>query len=380
MRILHITNTYIPEDGRILKAMDCYDQQSHSIFGAGVLAPEKSRPGELPSRDNIVSIPLIIRKLKFLPRLVRKFIEPLELMVRVVLIAVKFKPELIHCHDVPALPTACIVKLLTRARLVYDTHELSSDKNGLSRWAGVIIFRVERLLWPIIDGLIVVSPSIGTWYKNHFSEKSTFVVINSPRLSDIHLDKPTNYLRQHFGISNSSKIYIYVGILNIGRSIDIISRVFDAYEGEAHVVFLGYGEFADDLRNLASSSPRIHFHEPVAHDEVVPIIRSADVGLCLIEPVSLSDKYCLPNKLFEYILAELPVIASNLPDITMLLSSYGGGICIENGDEALTDAITAIEQGRVELPLPSPDAKDLAWEQQRERLRCCYETLVGGSV
>jgi glycosyltransferase involved in cell wall biosynthesis len=205
-------------------------------------------------------------------------------------------------------------------------------------------------------------------------------VINSPRLSDIHLDKPTNYLRQHFGISNSSKIYIYVGILNIGRSIDIISRVFDAYEGEAHVVFLGYGEFADDLRNLASSSPRIHFHEPVAHDEVVPIIRSADVGLCLIEPVSLSDKYCLPNKLFEYILAELPVIASNLPDITMLLSSYGGGICIENGDEALTDAITAIEQGRVELPLPSPDAKDLAWEQQRERLRCCYETLVGGSV
>jgi hypothetical protein len=69
------------------------------------------------------------------------------------------------------------------------------------------------------------------------------------------------------------------------------------------VVFLGYGELSQDLKRLAAEHPNIHVHDAVPHSQVVPIAQSADFGLCLVQDVSLSDYYCLPNKLFEYYFA-----------------------------------------------------------------------------
>ena len=60
--------------------------------------------------------------------------------------AIRQKPDLIHCHDVLVLPLGVIVKLITRAKLIYDAHELESDRNGLSKFDGFLTLHFERLL------------------------------------------------------------------------------------------------------------------------------------------------------------------------------------------------------------------------------------------
>ena len=72
----------------------------------------------------------------------------------------------------------------------------------------------------------------------------------------------------------------------------------------------------------------IHLHKKVPHNQVVNLIKSADVGICIIENVSLSDYYCLPNKLFEYSFAGLRVIGSDFPEISnYILSNKLGEVC-----------------------------------------------------
>ncbi|MBK9624803.1 MAG: glycosyltransferase [Rhodocyclaceae bacterium] len=72
------------------------------------------------------------------------------------------KPDVVHCHDTLVLPLGVIVKLFTRATLIYDAHELESDRNGLTELQGRLTLWVERWLWQFVDALIVVNPSIQT--------------------------------------------------------------------------------------------------------------------------------------------------------------------------------------------------------------------------
>ena len=281
-----------------------------------------------------------------------------------------------HCNDTLVLPLGVMIKLLTNSRLIYDAHELESNRNGLTKLLGKITLLVEKTLWGFVDELIVVSPSISKWYNENVGEKSTEVILNSPILhgNDKQVDK--TYFRKKFGIPNDSKIFLYIGILGFGRGINLIADIFQRDDINSHVVFLGYGELKDELISLSNGHSNIHFHDAVPHGEVVPIAKSADVGLCLIQNVSLSDYYCLPNKLFEYTFAQIPVLASNFPDISAIVEEYNLGKCCDLDSESIYKAIREFEC-MSELPkIDANDLYELSWAAQEEKLLRIYkETL-----
>lgn len=103
-------------------------------------------------------------------------------------------------------------------------------------------------------------------------------------------------------------------------------------------------------------------------------MREADCGLCLIEDVSLSDRLCLPNKLFEYAFAGVPVLASRLPEIARVVGEYGLGICCDNDADSIEAAVLKIE--REGLEPPTGDLTELSWETQAKRLQEAYRTLL----
>ena len=78
----------------------------------------------------------------------------------------------------------------------------------------------------------------------------------------------------------------------------------------------------------AKQNNNIFFHPPVEHNKVVRIVRSADYGLCFIEEVSLSDFYCLPNKLFEYAFAGVYALASDFPEISNVVKRFRLGTTV----------------------------------------------------
>ena len=378
MNILHLTHTDINSDSRILKEMNSIVNINSyiKVKGIGVSLDEETHKTKENDKLEIYSIKLKSRNWRFLPTILRHTCSLLELTSKMLFKAIKLKPQIIHCNDTLVLPLGVILKIFTGAKLIYDAHELESNRNGLSKTLAKMTLFVEKLLWRFVDKLIVVSPSISDWYQENIGEKTTEIIMNSPvlKISNDEVDK--SYFRKKFNISDGSKIFLYIGILGEGRGIDLIVEAFKDNELKSHLIFLGYGELKDKLINLSKKYENIHVHDAVPHNEVVSIAKSADVGLCFIQNVSLSDYYCLPNKLFEYAFAEIPVLASNFPDISMVVEKYNIGKCSDLDSESIYNSIKEFEQIE-ELPrINASDLYDLSWSAQEEKLVKMYKDLI----
>lgn len=364
-KVLHLTHTDIEFDSRILKEMGALVAAGYTASGIGVVLDEGAKKSAVSFDADITAVHLRSRKLTFLPRTVRHIVTLFELVSKMLPRAVRARPDVIHCHDTLVLPLGCIVKWLTGARLIYDAHELESDRNGLTRVQGGLTLRVEKLLWRFVDALIVVSPSIERWYQDNIGPKPSTVILNSPLFHEGG-GEDEDYLRKRFSIPEDAKIFIYVGILGNGRGIDLLTEAFKDPQVSSHVVFLGYGELSEELKRLAGQYSNVHVHDAVPHSQVVPIAQSADFGLCLVQNVSLSDYYCLPNKLFEYCFAGVPVLASDFPDIRALLTQYGVGECCKLQADDIRDAILRLERSLSTFQFA--DLTPLSWQAQELKL------------
>ena len=140
-------------------------------------------------------------------------------------------------------------------------------------------------------------------------------------------------------------------------------------------VFIGWGELEEEIQRQRAETTNVFLLEPVSHGEVVAYAASADIGLCLLEPVSLSDYYALPNKLFEYAFAKLPILASDFPSIKRVITEYGLGAVVDIEDhEAVQNAIQNITTEKV--PTSSKPLTDLAWTAQAQKLSNLYSELM----
>ena len=376
-RILHITHTDIRSDSRILKEICSLSDAGYEVSSLGVTMCEEAPRSDFSPSLKIFQIKLASRRFTFLPRSLMHVFSLCELVAKMLLSAIRQKPDLIHCHDVLVLPLGVIVKLITRAKLVYDAHELESNRNGLSKFDGFLTLHFERILWKFVDALIVVSPSVDAWYQNKIGPKLSSVVLNSPLISK-KTPCERDYLRKRFLIPPSRKIFIYVGGLTPGRGIELITQTFIHHSITSHLVFLGYGDWADNLKQLAMRHLNIHVHDAVPHADVVPIVQSADFGLCMIENVSLSDYYCLPNKIFEYCFAGIPVLASDFPDIRAVLSKYGIGTCSSLNPKAFHEAVHLLETSNEKFEFT--DLTPLSWQEQERKLIGLYKGLLENST
>jgi glycosyltransferase involved in cell wall biosynthesis len=378
MNVLHLTHTDIFSDSRILKEMSSIEKSNIdcNVSGIGVTLSEGARISGGIEHLNIYSIVLRTRRFTFLPTVIRHILSLIELTFKMIFKAVKLKPNIIHCNDTLVLPLGVIVKLLTGAKLIYDAHELESDRNGITKLLGTMTLFTEKVLWKSIDALIVVSPSIEEWYKNNVGKKYSTVIFNAPVLEKNASITDNQYLRKHFSISQGSKIFLYIGILGDGRGIDVITQAFKNSELSSSLVFLGYGNLSDELKELSHKWPNIYVHDAVPHEQVVSIAKSADVGLCLIQNVSLSDYFCLPNKLFEYSFAGIPVLASDFPDISQVVTKYNLGKCCKLDLDSVYKAIQKFESMNGLAKVNANALYDLSWDAQEGKLIKLYKNLT----
>lgn len=122
----------------------------------------------------------------------------------------------------------------------------------------------------------------------------------------------------------------------------------------------------------------IHLHDAVPHADVVSIVQSADFGLCMIENVSLSDYYCLPNKIFEYCFAGVPVLASDFPDIRAILSEYKIGTYSSLNPVAFSETVHLLEISNEKFE--PRDLAPLSWQMQEQKLVSLYRGLFENSI
>lgn len=381
--LLHLSHTDVRCDARILRQIESLHKMSGtSVSAIGVESDEDASEGASAPCFQIHTVRLRSKRFRRMPRSMRYLLNLVELARRVLPIAIRHRPAVVHCHDTLMLPLGAIVSLVVGSALVYDAHELESRKAGQSKLLSWATELVERLCWSRIALFISVSPAIVDWYKQRFGMRRSIVVLNTPIVSQ-HMSDGVNrpmssaagprYFHRLYGLEARTVVFIYVGLLVPGRGIERLLQVFSRSGIKSHVVFMGYGDQVG-VSDWACRHANIHLHPAVSHERLVPLIREADCGLCLIEDVSLSDRLCLPNKLFEYAFAGVPVLASRLPEISRVVGEYGLGICCDSDVDSIEAAVRKVEREGIQAP--NGELAELSWGAQAARLKSAYLTLL----
>jgi glycosyltransferase involved in cell wall biosynthesis len=325
---------------------------------------------------------MVSRNLRFLGRHVRHGAMALEMLVRMTFEGLRLRPSVVHCHDCVALPAAFAISALCRSALVYDAHELESRRSCQSRRINTLVLAIERWCWRRISLLVSVSPSILDWYASNLGPKRSVLVLNSPALAPTSIGDPgrvrrslgeQGYFHRRFGIPGGTPVFIYLGYFVRGKGIEPVLDVFCRPGLRSHVVFMG-GRDSVGVARYAERFGNIHIHPAVPYDQVVQFAREADCGLCLFEDVSLSHRLTLPNKLFEYAFAGIPVLAFRLTEIASLVEHYGLGVCCDEDTDSIEAAVRRIE--RDGIPRPEVDLSELSWDVQAKRLQDAYGELL----
>lgn len=377
---LHISLTAFKNESRVLK-------ETYSLIHSGlvdyvhIVALHEEGLKEKEEIDNKRDIWRVKLTSRLLPKsLIFQLAKYVEFSIRVLVFSRRKKVKLINVHSLGLLPIGWAVKLITGGKLIYDAHELETETNGLRGFRKSLSKYVEKLLIRKIDLTIVVGGEIERWYQSNYVGLPIVTVMNcSLYREQVSLNK----LRSALSVPENYKIVLYQGGLCSGRGVEFLLEAFKSLKASKYsMVFMGYGELESEIKEAAKSSPHIYFMPAVSPDEVLDYTASADIGMSLVEDACLSYRYCLPNKLFEYIIVRVPVIVSNLPEMKRVVNECRIGEVLN--DWSPQSLISALEKLEI-MPTDEREenlneaANQFNWEVQEKKMINAYEKYVFGS-
>jgi len=373
--ILHIVRNPVSYDSRVLKEtgsiLDRYPEETLIVAGFHEGGFAQS---ELIGRRHIKRHQLYTRGM---PKdVVSQSVKFLEWRASLIRSYCQLPLKVIHCHDLAPLPVAVRLKNITGAKLIYDAHELETEMKGLSGIRKRLLKSLERRYIRYVDQMITVSPSIRKWYAHRYPSLSISIVRNIPEKSS----SPAGLakLRNSLGVPDDSLLFLYLGGLSEGRGIRTILEGFSNKNVTHHVLFMGSGPLLDLVNEYSANCNRVHYREPVPPSEVITYANGADIGLCMYEDTCLNHRYCLPNKLFESILAGMPVLASDLPDQADVVRQHKAGWVISPSVLELTNFLLQIDTAAVrDLRIGlSERTSNLSWGSEADVLLQLYSGLL----
>lgn len=297
-------------------------------------------------------------------------------------------PDVVHAHDLNTMYAAKLVKDKNNSTLFYDSHELWIHRNRVNRRATmekILDTIVERILIKHADAVITVCDSIGDWLVKQYPNIPKPVILrNIPyTLESENLQEQTNSpgLKQRIGLSEKDILIIYTGKFTTGRGIELGLEATKSLDN-LHFALLGYGEesYVAGLQKRVDNlgiGGRVHFFDPVPHKEVPGFISGADFALVYIEPICLSYEYALPNKLFESIQANIPIMGVSLTEIRKIIENNKIGLCF-NSVESFRSALKSVTPEKVAIWKDNilECKRDLCWEVESKKLLELYTRFV----
>jgi glycosyltransferase involved in cell wall biosynthesis len=263
-------------------------------------------------------------------------------------------------------------KLLFGARVVYDSHELWADRNGRPELRAYLL-AVEALFVRVADEVVTTSPGYARELARRYRVESPTLVRNLPA------GAPADGRAR----GGRPPTLVYVGGLLRGRGLEQAIAALPRVP-ELRFVLIGpvaeaYGRELRAAAEAAGVADRVALRGAVPLEHVVAEVTGAAMGLCLIQPVCRSYELTLPNKLYEYAAAGVPVLASDLPVIAETVREWDAGEIVPPDDPARIAAgmQRLLDPRRAERCRAGARAMAQAsrWEDEREVLAGVYRRL-----
>ena len=222
---------------------------------------------------------------------------------------------------------------------MYNSRELYAFLGGLRNriYLQALVKNIEKFFITKVDLVLTTGEMDSEFLKNYYGIENTLVIRNIPLLvkPEYKID-----LRKRLNIKTGSTILIYQGVLLEGRGIHLILESMTELPNTV-LVLLGDGEQRKNFEMLARRngiSERVFFLGSINQEELINYTAAGDIGLALIENISISYYHALPNKLFEYIMAGLPVLSCDLPQMKRIVDLYevGESINIDKSENIKT--------------------------------------------
>ncbi|KGE66301.1 MULTISPECIES: glycosyltransferase family 4 protein [Pseudomonas] len=289
------------------------------------------------------------------------------------------RATVVHAHDVNTLPTAWLAARLSGAKVVYDAHEISTSREGYNSFRGLVA-RVERTLMPRVQGTITTTDARAKFFARAYGIPRPVVLQNRPRFTS---SPASARIREELGLTQPWPVVVYQGGLQQGRGLERLVRVA-ATVPNTYFVFIGGGRLAKPLTALSQElglTEQVHFIPTVSLADLPSYTASADIGVQPIENTCLNHFTTDSNKLFEYLIAGLPVVATDFPEIRRIVRAHDIGLLVrDRDDEALSAAINRLSSDatlrKAFANHAAQAAAQLNWEQQEHQLLDLYQKVL----
>ena len=237
------------------------------------------------------------------------------------------RADVLLANDLDTLPANVLAGKLKRIPVVYDSHELFTGVPELVDRPRVrkIWQWIEEKCLPHVALAFTVSPSIA----NHYSQQYgiPFRVVRNLPAKSTHPAKPWNPITESTPDASDKPVIIYQGALNKGRGLESAIRAME-FLPEAQLVIAGAGDIEQELKQMAAqiTTGNVTFTGRLTLDQLNQLTQTASLGISVEEDMGLNYRYALPNKLFDYIQARIPVVVSDLPEMRRIVEQYGIGL------------------------------------------------------
>ena len=291
--------------------------------------------------------------------------------------------DAVWANDSDTLPGCWLAARRKHAHLVMDAHELFPElpeviHRPLIRLAWKTI---NRLFMPHCDALLTVCNSFADYYKQHLGVEMTVVrnvrsvdsgqwAVNSDAMHDGGSLLTTDH--------RSLTTLLYQGAVNVGRGVD---WAIDALEWlpQCRLVVAGDGDLLEEMKAYAAAkswSDRISFTGRLMPDELRALTPQADVGLVMLENLGLNYYYALPNRIGDFVQAGVPMVVSDLPEMSAVVKRFSVGEVIDqlHGADGQAKARALARAVEKVLARQWTDAdfaaarRDMDWNKEKETL------------
>ena len=295
--------------------------------------------------------------------------------------------DVVVAHDFETLPPAWAIARRAGAGLLYDAHELVTDQPQIvprTRLGVRRVLAVERRLARRAAAVTTVGDALADELARRHGIRRPVVVRNAPYARASVPPRDRGWLVE-LGVPEDARVAIYTGGLVPERGIEDLVAAAARVDG-LHVVLMGPGQPAD-LAELTAAAQRagldgrFHLAPAVRSDDVPAHAAAADVGVIPFRPLYLNHWLSLPNKLFEYLAAGLPIVTVAFPELERIVTAYGAGrTCPPEDPAALAAAIRAVLDDPAELERLRAGAARAAAELTWEREEPAYLAAVAAAL
>jgi glycosyltransferase involved in cell wall biosynthesis len=239
-----------------------------------------------------------------------------------------------EAHDLPPLLPAVLAAKLRRRPVLYRAHELWSETHARVRFAR--FWRLlDRALVPHCDEVVTPDERRSAIYRDEFRARHTPLTVRNcpPWRAPAESTALREELRRR-GV-HASTVVLYQGLVDSMRCIEELAEASRAFDHGVvlTVVGSGTGRWANPAAALAGH-PRVVVLGRVPYAELPALTASADLGVMLYRNDCRNNYLCAPNKVFEYMMMGLPVVAPGFPGIRALVEGEDVGLCVDPEDPA----------------------------------------------